>query len=60
MAILRVKDENGEVHEIIAIRGERGPQGEQGPPGYVLTQEDKQEIVDAVLDALPDGDVEEY
>lgn len=60
MSILRVRDENGKVHEILAIRGERGPQGEPGPPGYVLTQADKQEIVDAVLEALPDGDEVEY
>lgn len=37
-------------------RGEQGPQGiqgERGPSGYVLTQEDKQDIVTAVLEALP-------
>lgn len=38
--------------------GPEGPQGEQGPagpqgPAYTLTEEDKQTIVKAVLDALP-------
>lgn len=60
MAILKIKDAAGNVHEILALRGEKGEQGEQGPSGYVLTQEDKQEIVDAVIAALPDGDAEEY
>lgn len=37
MAILRIRDEDGKVQEILAIRGEDGKD-------YVLTEKDKQEI----------------
>ena len=37
--------------QVAALKGEQGPQGEPGP-AYVLTAEDKAEIVAAVLDAL--------
>ena len=40
-------------------RGETGPRGEQGP-AYELTEADKQELVDAVLAALPNGDEVSY
>lgn len=72
-AILRVRDENGNVIDIPTIVGPQGPQGEkgdqgiqgiqgpQGPKGekgdpgndYILTDTDKQEIIGAVLNALP-------
>lgn len=47
MAILKIRDEGGNVQEILAIKGEKGE---------MLTEADKQEIVNAVLAALPDGD----
>lgn len=48
--------------------GETGPQGPQGPQGipgadgddYVLTEADKEEIVNLVIEALPDGDEVAY
>ena len=44
MAILKIRDVNGNVQEILAIKGERGDQGKD----YVLTEADKQEIADIV------------
>lgn len=41
MAILKIRDENGVVHEIIAIRGEDGKD-------YVLTDADKEEIAEII------------
>ena len=43
-------------------RGEAGADGAPGPagPAYELTEADKQELVDAVLAALPDGDEVSY
>ena len=48
-------------------RGERGEQGQTGAAGYTpvrgtdyWTAEDKTAIVNAVLDALPDGDEVSY
>lgn len=41
MAILKIKDENGEIKEILALKGERGdtgPQGVQGPQGDIGPQ----------------------
>ncbi len=35
MAILKVRDRDGTVHELIAIRGEKGDTGEKGDPGEV-------------------------
>ena len=65
-AILRARDKDGNVYDIPAIRGAkgpegpRGPQGETGPAGYTpvrgtdyWTTADQQAIVDAVLAALP-------
>jgi hypothetical protein len=43
MAILRIKDEYGNVHEVLALRGEKGD------PGYVLTEADKEEIAQIVF-----------
>lgn len=47
------------------IQGETGPKGEQGPAGekgtdYVLTETDKDDIANLVLQALPDGDEVSY
>lgn len=55
MAILRVRDENGEVHEIMAIKGS----------DYVLTEADKREIAEMVAAITPatvseSGDEVEY
>ena len=64
--ILRVRDAEGNVQEILAIKGEKG---EKGDP-YILTETDKAEIVNAVLSSmpsvediiakLPDGDEVDY
>lgn len=51
-SILRVRDENGNVIDIPAIVGPQGPKGDPGND-YVLTDTDKQEIISAVLNALP-------
>lgn len=33
MAVLKIRDENGNVHEIVALRGEQGENGEKGDSG---------------------------
>lgn len=50
MAILKIKDANGNVQEILAIRGNDGKDGADGIDGkdYVLTEADKQEIANMV------------
>lgn len=42
MAILKIRDADGNVQEILAIKGE----------DYVLTEEDKEEIADLVIEKL--------
>lgn len=44
--ILRVKDAEGNVQEILALKGEKGDP-------YTLTEADKAEIVNAVLSSMP-------
>lgn len=51
--ILRLRGEDGEMHDVVAIRGPKGDP-------YTLTENDKTELVNAVLEALPDGDVVSY
>lgn len=43
MAILRIKDAEGNIQEILAIKGENGKDGADGKD-YVLTEEDIEEI----------------
>ena len=52
MAILRVRDDDGNIFEIPAIKGDKG---DKGDPGYVLTDSDKAEIIEGVLSALPNA-----
>ena len=46
MAILKIKDAEGNVQEILAIKGEDGKDGSD----YVLTDADKQEIATKVIE----------
>ena len=46
MSILRVRDENGNWVDIPAIKGKDGD-------SYVLTEADKEEIANLVLEKLP-------
>lgn len=48
--ILRVKDADGNIQEIIAIKGE----------DYVLTEADKQEIAEMVVGMLQNANEVEY
>lgn len=41
--ILRVRDKNGNVQEVLALKGD----------AYVLTEADKAEIINAVLSSMP-------
>ena len=50
MAILRIKDAEGNVQEVVALRGEK----------YVLTDADKQEIVNAVMSQIAIPTVTEF
>lgn len=45
MSILKIRDENGNIIEIPALKGEPGADGKD----YILTDVDKQEIADIVL-----------
>lgn len=67
MAILRVRDAEGNVHDISCIKGDKGDKGDTGDAGYTpqrgvdyWTDEDKTEIVNSVLAALPDGSEVSY
>ena len=33
MAVLKIRDENGVIHEIVSIKGEKGDKGDKGDPG---------------------------
>ena len=50
-AILRVRDENGNVVDISAIKGAKGDKPIKGVDYF--TSDDKQEIVNDVLSSLP-------
>lgn len=57
MAILRVKDAEGNIHDIPAIKGEKGDKGDKGYTPIkgtdYWTASDKSQIVSDVLSALP-------
>lgn len=52
MAVLRIRDESGNITEVAVIRGEKGDKGDKGED-YIITEADKQEIVERVITALP-------
>ena len=47
MAILKIRDENGNVVEVPALKGNKGDKGDKGD-GYILTDMDKSEIASLV------------
>ena len=49
--ILRIRDADGNVQEIMAIKGNDGKDGNDGED-YVLTEADKQEIASKVIGNL--------
>lgn len=51
MAILRVKDDEGNIYNITAIKGDKGDKPVKGEDYF--TEEDKAELVTEVLEALP-------
>jgi hypothetical protein len=53
MAILKIRDANGNVQEIPVIKGDKGDD-------YVLTDADKQEIAEIVLAQISNGDEVSY
>lgn len=48
--ILRIRDENGNVQEVLVLRGEDGKD-------YVLTEEDKAEIAEMVKEMMQNSEV---
>lgn len=60
MAILKIRDAQGNVQEIVAIKGNNGKDGKD----YVLTDADKQEIAqiaaEIVASSIPSGDEVDY
>lgn len=60
MEVLKYRvNAESEWQEIIALKGDKGEQGEPGP-AYTLTEEDKQTIVNAVIAALPSSEEVSY
>lgn len=62
MAILYIRNENGEFEPVPAIKGNTGPQGPAGANGKTpvkgvdyYTETDKQEIIEDVLASVPSG-----
>lgn len=51
MALLKIRDADGNVQEILAIKGENGKDGADGKD-YVLTDADKEEIATKVSERL--------
>lgn len=51
MAVLRVKDDEGNIYNITAIKGDKGDKPVKGEDYF--TEEDKTELVTDVLEALP-------
>lgn len=51
MMILRIRDADGNIQEVLVIKGENGKDGIDGKD-YVLTEADKQEIANIVMGAL--------
>jgi hypothetical protein len=65
MSILKIRDAEGNVQEITAIKGSDGKDGKDGADGkdgsdYVLTDADKQEIAELVIGMLNNGDEVDY
>lgn len=62
MAILRVKDRDGNITEILAIKGDKGEKGDKGDRGdtYTLTATDKQDIANIVMGMIESGDGVDY
>lgn len=54
--ILRIRDSEGNVQELLVLKGERGAKGD----AYILTAADKQEIADMVFDMFQNGDEVSY
>ena len=52
MAVLRIRDKNGNITEVAVIRGEKGAKGDKGE-NYIITEADKQEIAESVINTLP-------
>ena len=51
--VLRIRDANGNIQEVLALKGEKGDP-------YVLTEADKQEIAATVKDMIENGDEVRY
>ena len=67
MSILYVRGKDGQIIEIPAVIGPKGETGIKGDPGYTpqrgidyYTEADKQEMVTAVLAALPTAEGDSY
>ena len=57
MAILRIRDENGQVHEIVALRGEKGADGNVSFDE--LTDAQKEELAGMIGDFTVDQELNE-
>lgn len=53
MAIIKFRDENGVVHEVVALKGDKGGQ-------YTLTAADKEAIAGEVLEYIGSSDIPTY
>lgn len=55
-SILRVRDSNGNVIDVLAIKGKDGKDGKD----YILTESDKQEIAEIVQANIPSAEEVDY
>ena len=62
MSVLKIKDNAGNWMAVPAIKGEKGDRGAVGATGpkYTLTEQDKADSADLVLDALPTAEGVNY
>ena len=58
MSILKIRDKDGNIQEILTLKGEKGDTPVKGKDYF--TEADKTEMVNEVLAALPNADEVSY
>lgn len=56
MAMLKIRNAEGNIEEIPCLKGDKGDKGD----AYALTDADKQEIAEMVIDMMTNGDEVAY
>ena len=58
MSVLKIRDKDGNIQEILALKGDKGDAPIKGKDYF--TEADKAEMVNAVLAAFPNADEVNY